>query len=106
MLNPEFEFICLEERVSKGIEKIVGSKGLEMSWTACIFVWHSWWLNRWFNFTLVLWEEKSSDSKLKISWIDFWGIIDRPVKIHMVINLCISLFITNKFVNGWRNLLS
>jgi len=65
---------------------------------------HRWWTNNWIDFTLVFWEEKPFDPEIEQFWSDLWSVLNRPVKLHVGVNLSLSLAFSDFIVQHLRNL--
>lgn len=67
-------------------------------------VWHNRCCYWWSNFSFAFWEEQTFNSKLKHTLVNLWGILNRPIKFHIVIDFCLSLLLSNQFIQCWCNL--
>jgi len=103
VVSPELEGVGFEERVSKGVKHVIRSVSLEFGADGGVLVWHNWSGDWWCDLALAFWEEETFDSEFKVLSIDFWWGGDRPVEIHVVVDIRISFLGSNEFVNSWWN---
>jgi hypothetical protein len=103
VLDPEVEGVGLKEWGSKGIKEVVRSESLESGIVSGVLVRHD---SSWCNFTLSFWEEETFNSEFKVLGVDLWGRWDRPVEVHMIINVAISFLRSNELVDSWWNSIS